>query len=97
MRVSCGLSVIFIRGSDLAPATAVLSKEPIPKSVARVLNAAKVQEEWREKKRKSEEDPSGQPKDRKKRRKTSEDAGEDTMKIHPGESLGHFNRYVVLS
>ena len=47
------------RGSDQAPSLGLSSKqaissEIIPKSVARVLNAANVRQEWREKKRKFE-------------------------------------------
>lgn len=89
-------------GSDHAPISNSLSQEPIPKSVARVLNAAKVQEEWRAKKRKLETgEQEGQinGKPAKKKRMAS-DAGEDrveSMKIQSGESLAHFNRYDIIS
>ena len=86
---------------DRAPAKNALSNEAIPKSAARVLNAAKIQEEW--KKRKSSEDDGSGGKPRK-RQKTDEDMGSSgrakgkaakhSLKILPGESLAHFNRYV---
>lgn len=71
-----------------------MNNEAIPKSVARVLNAAKVQEEW--KKRKGDGEDGGKAK---KRRKTTEQGNKgksaaSTIKILPGESLAHFSRYV---
>ncbi|KAH8103903.1 hypothetical protein BXZ70DRAFT_923276 [Cristinia sonorae] len=80
-------------GSDIAPTSTAISKEPIPKSVARVLNAVKVQDEWRSKKRKLDT-PGGDGTLSKKRKMV--ESMED-MKIQPGESLGHFNRRVEQS
>jgi hypothetical protein len=50
---------LHYRGTDYAPSSnqtskRAISSEGIPKSVARVLNAAHVRQEWREKKRKLE-------------------------------------------
>jgi len=63
------------KGSDQAPplnhsSKQAISAEGIPKSVARVLNAAHVRQEWREKKRKLEsgEDTEGREAKSKKRR-----------------------------
>ncbi|EIN12868.1 hypothetical protein PUNSTDRAFT_50095 [Punctularia strigosozonata HHB-11173 SS5] len=82
-------------GSDLPPPMKNLASEGIPKSVARILNAASVRAEWHAKKRKSEEEEG---KNRKKRRmdQESEKKGkkETTLTIKPGESLAHFNRRV---
>ncbi|KAI1791915.1 hypothetical protein LXA43DRAFT_888471 [Ganoderma leucocontextum] len=92
-------------GGDLAPgARRAIEDEGIPKSVARVLNAAKVQEEWAERKRKGVDDGEGDGPSRKRSRK---DAGEDggkkgkekekekgELRIMPGESMTHFNRRV---
>lgn len=50
----------------------------------RVLNALKIREEFKEKKRKAQEEEGP-----KKKRKT-----EPQLKILPGESIQHFNRYV---
>ena len=53
------VSNLRCRGSDQAPPSnhpskQAISSESIPKSVARVLNAAHIRQEWREKKRKHE-------------------------------------------
>lgn len=68
----------------------------IPKSAARVLNAAKVQEEWRRKRKAEGED--GKPR----KRQRMEDQGKGgakekkvAMKIMQGESLARFNRYLA--
>ncbi|KIP05925.1 hypothetical protein PHLGIDRAFT_517102 [Phlebiopsis gigantea 11061_1 CR5-6] len=87
-------------GADLAPAKNALSDEAIPKSVARVLNAARVQEEWKKRKGAEDDGSGGKPR---KRQKTDEDkrsgqakgkAVKHNLKILPGESLTHFNRRV---
>ncbi|KAG5651456.1 hypothetical protein H0H81_008592 [Sphagnurus paluster] len=91
------------RGDDLAPTNDSLSNEPIPKALSRVLNAAKVREEWKIKKRKLEED--GDSKSSDKRRKLDDDEKNTKSKrkeskatskltIKPGESIQHFNRRV---
>ncbi|TCD65853.1 hypothetical protein EIP91_002159 [Steccherinum ochraceum] len=87
-------------GSNLAPASNALSKEPIPKSVARVLNASQTQQEWRSKKRKletegfSKVDGDGTRSQKRPKATQHEEEGAGKMKIQPGESLGHFNRRV---
>ncbi|KAI0765637.1 hypothetical protein BD413DRAFT_482151 [Trametes elegans] len=84
-------------GDDVAPAAKrSIENEEIPKSAARVLNAAKIQQEWAEKKRKGQTDDGAGP-SRKKRRKESaggEGGGETKLRIQPGESIAHFNRRV---
>ena len=98
--------VFFLSGVDRAPGSQsknVLSNEAIPKSVARVLNAAKTQEEWRKKRKGEDDGTQGKPK---KKARTDKDGAESTartkgtnashgLKILPGESLAHFNRYVL--
>ncbi|KAG8869058.1 hypothetical protein FRC20_002255 [Serendipita sp. 405] len=87
------------RGADLVPnaANMSLSNEPVPKSMARVLNAAALRESFH-KKRKWEE-PSNPPADAKtgenkrKRRKVEDKKAED-MKILPSESLIAFNQRI---
>ncbi|EPQ52145.1 hypothetical protein GLOTRDRAFT_64912 [Gloeophyllum trabeum ATCC 11539] len=79
------------RGSDLAPGNISVSAEGIPKSMARVLNAAKLHAEYR--KRKNEDQNEGGKK-KKKRKVQGDRADKADMKILPGESLAHFNRRV---
>ena len=89
------------RGSDQAPfSKQAISSEPIPKTISRVLNAAHVRQEWREKKRKlaSGEDIVGEGPGKNKKRRIDMDT-KDKKKvqgsgIQPGESLAHFNRCV---
>ncbi|KAG6914595.1 hypothetical protein DXG01_016429 [Tephrocybe rancida] len=91
------------RGDDLAPQKDSLNNEPIPKGLARVLNAATIREQYRLKKRKLEEEGDHKPGD--KRRKVDGDAKDSKSKrkevnattklvIKPGESIQHFNRRV---
>lgn len=86
------------RSIDLAPGKDTLNNEGIPKSAARVLNAAKTREEWRLK-RKRVESNNGEHKN--KRRKvhsggdkdsTSMEKSRSGWKIQPGEPIQHFNR-----
>lgn len=82
-----------------------MSNEPIPKSLARVLNAAHIREEWKIKKRKLEE--GGDQASSHKRRKVDEGGKGNVkgkrkerettskLKIKPGESIQHFNRCVI--
>ncbi|PIL30420.1 hypothetical protein GSI_07607 [Ganoderma sinense ZZ0214-1] len=96
-------------GANLAPgARRAIEDEGIPKSVARVLNAAKVQQEWAERKRKGADDSQGDGPSRKRlKRDAGGDSGEGEKKngkgkgkgtvelrIMPGESMAHFNRRV---
>lgn len=94
------------RGKDIAP-SGNLSTESIPKSISRILDAAKIREEFKQRKRTALGDPSdgsGRPK---KKRKQGEGNASDKInaatnvkgkekangiKIQPGESLAHFNR-----
>jgi hypothetical protein len=96
----------MFRGFDLAPAGHSLASESIPKSAARILNAAKVRAEFKEKKRQLELEAEGEADDQngraKKRRKGTENesdlgavAGKKmTLKLQPGESIQHFNKCV---
>jgi len=67
-----------------------MSSEPIPKSIARVLNAARTHEDYASRKRKGDAEDEGQQK----KRKLSQDDPSRMQKIQPGESLQHFNKYV---
>ncbi|KAI0730507.1 hypothetical protein C8Q76DRAFT_329303 [Earliella scabrosa] len=88
-------------GNDIAPgAKRMIENEEIPKSVARVLNAARIQQEYAERKRKAREEEGAGP-SRKKRRKDGtaaegdgHDDGRSHLRIMPGESMAHFNRRV---
>ena len=98
----------FLRGTDLAPPGAgstALSTEGIPKSVSRVLDAAKIRAEYRQKKRARLHEVDGGVDapttlaKAKNRRRAAADSGVGdkaattaTIEIRPGESLKHFNR-----
>ncbi|KAI0653012.1 hypothetical protein C8Q70DRAFT_937970 [Cubamyces menziesii] len=86
-------------GNDLGPVSRrSIENEEIPKSAARVLNAAKVQQEFA-KKRKGQADDGAGP-SRKKRKQESAiaegsgAAANSQLRIMPGESMAHFNRRV---
>ncbi|TBU24420.1 hypothetical protein BD311DRAFT_561405 [Dichomitus squalens] len=94
-------------GSDLAPgAKKAIENEEIPKSAARVLNAAQVQQEFAERKRKSLDGDEGSAGPSRKKRKRDEGAGKSEdrgegegkqkaqLRIMAGESMAHFNRRV---
>ncbi|KAF8267826.1 hypothetical protein EI94DRAFT_1919859 [Lactarius quietus] len=73
------------RGTDLAPpgaSSTALSNERVPKSVSRVLDAARIRAEYRKKKRAHEEDGG------------ADTPKLPRNVIKPGESLKHFNRRV---
>ncbi|KAF8875301.1 hypothetical protein BD779DRAFT_214913 [Infundibulicybe gibba] len=95
------------KGADLAPGKQALSTEAIPKSVSRVLDAARIRGAWSDKKRKLMED--GEPQRNDKRRKLGDEHGRaregakkgrtkvgtsSEIRIKPGESIQHFNRRV---
>ncbi|KAI9446804.1 hypothetical protein H4582DRAFT_2167617 [Lactarius indigo] len=99
------------RGADLPPVGAdsstALSTEGVPKSISRVLDAARIRAEYRQKKRARQleegahdgADDGDAPtlaKSKKRRRTAADsDAGKSsTIEIQPGESLKHFNRRV---
>ena len=73
-----------------------MSTEGIPKSVSRVLDAAKICAEYRQKKRTRliEEDGGANAPKKRRRAAADPDVGDKatTIEIKPGESLRHFNR-----
>jgi hypothetical protein len=88
-------------GSDAPPVAEAraLSNEGIPKSVARVLDAARVRAEWRKRRAGDADAPdaAGSAPPKKKRKHGDDGAarkGAEGMSIRPGESLSHFNRCV---
>lgn len=102
------LILSFLRGSDLAPAKQSLSNEAIPKSLARVLNASQIREDFKKRKlttndalgtnraeKRRKVDESGLGKSQPKQKANKEEANVAGLTIKPGESIGHFNRYVV--
>lgn len=94
----CHIHRVSTRGHDQRPEKLALSNEDIPKGAARILNAAKIQEEWRKKRKLGLIDEDGDHPRKKKQRvpggeeKRRKDEKAD-MQIMPGESLAHFNRY----
>ncbi|KAI9456280.1 hypothetical protein BJY52DRAFT_1417216 [Lactarius psammicola] len=98
------------KGTDLAPPGAssiALSTEGIPKSISRVLDAARIRVEYGQKKRARgleedahDDDATGGDaltlaKAKKRRHAAADsDANKSTIEIQPGESLKHFNRRV---
>ncbi|KAI0073027.1 hypothetical protein K474DRAFT_278715 [Panus rudis PR-1116 ss-1] len=83
-------------GADLPPEKKALSNEDIPKGAARILFAAKIQEDFNEKKRKGEDQDGGRKKKKARKDSNDGDKGGDNNGMHilPGESLAHFNRRV---
>lgn len=83
-----------LQDTDLAPKIAI-EREPIPKSVSRVLDAGKIRREYREKKRKLGGDNDEDNPRFKKRRHNEADRNVDgqtkELKIKPGETVAHFN------
>ncbi|KAF5345673.1 hypothetical protein D9758_013067 [Tetrapyrgos nigripes] len=98
-------------GTDLPPPKSSIVKkgskgdianEAIPKSLARVLNAAKVREDFKEKKRKNGFDEDDEQGGGGKRRKVNGKEGKTKDRngvsgILPGESLQHYNKRVEAS
>lgn len=84
-----------LRGIDLAPETS-LARETIPKSVSRVLDAARIRQEYREKKRKLDGCEDG-PARKRKHHDGSDQGANGTPKIRPGETITSFNRRVEQS
>ena len=92
----------FPRGTDLAPpgggGSTALNTEGIPKSVSRVLDAARIRAEYRQKKRtRLEEDDGADASKKRHHAAANPDVGDKatTIEIQPGESLRHFNRYAL--
>ncbi|THH19124.1 hypothetical protein EW146_g2000 [Bondarzewia mesenterica] len=85
------------RGRGLAPAGNI-SNEGILKSIARILNAVKIREEFKEKKRAAAYDAEGGHAKKRRKQAGEEDKtagpGQKSISIQPGESLAHFNRSV---
>lgn len=91
-------------GLNLPPGTRhAVEREEIPKGAARILNAAKVQEEYREKKRKHPEGGSVAEPSAKRRKSEGRNRGEagsegkGKLRIQPGESMAHFNRCATMT
>lgn len=90
----------------MAPSKQDISSEAIPKSLARVLDASKLREEYKSGKRKNEDDGLHVPKAKrtklestasgKKKDNGKKPEGNLSIKIRPGESLQHFNKCVML-
>ncbi len=72
-----------------------MNNEGIPKSAARVLNAAKIREDWRSKRKRQETD-SGKHKNKQRKVHSGDDKDSASLgtgwKIQPGEPIQHFNR-----
>ncbi|OJT13506.1 hypothetical protein TRAPUB_9971 [Trametes pubescens] len=84
-------------GADLVPGVRKsIENEEIPKGAARVLNAAKIQQDFAEKKRKQRDEADGAGPSRKKQKGSAggQNEGANALRIQPGESIGHFNRRV---
>ncbi|KAG6336859.1 hypothetical protein ID866_2217 [Astraeus odoratus] len=79
-------------GTDLAPQRS-LAQEPIPKSVSRVLDSARIRREYREKKRKPD-DCKDNPREKRRRRGSMDEGCEGALEIKPGETIEHFNKRV---
>ncbi|CAE6421521.1 unnamed protein product [Rhizoctonia solani] len=73
------------RETEMAPTP--LSSEPIPKGMARILGAERVQAEYRARQKKKREEGEGRDRDRDRK-------GRGTIELLPGESLREFNRRV---
>ncbi|PCH35147.1 hypothetical protein WOLCODRAFT_166073 [Wolfiporia cocos MD-104 SS10] len=82
-------------GLDLPPAGGkhAIEHEEIPKGAARILNAAKIQQEYRAKQKRKASEDAGDSKSSRKRRRKGE-ATKVVTTIQPGESMAHFNRRV---
>lgn len=93
--------MVFFRGIDLDPGKDSIRNEAIPKSATRVFNAQVIRDEWKEKKRKRDEDEGDRGGKRRKTGKSGEpshgpksDKKKISLTIQPSESMQHFNRYV---
>ena len=92
----------------MAPGKQRLGHETVPKSVERILNAAKIRDDWR-KKRKREDDVGDVHDGTRKRNKVREEDGSELSRhaavierqkipvIRPGETLLQFNQCVTLA
>jgi len=69
-----------------------ISNEAIPKSLARVLNAAKIRDDYKERKRMIDEDTQGNAGKKRKIDGKDEKAKNGVSGILPGESLQHYNK-----
>ncbi|KAH9836281.1 uncharacterized protein C8Q71DRAFT_761590 [Rhodofomes roseus] len=88
-------------GLNLPPgARHAIDHEEIPKGAARILNATKVQEEYKQRKRKLQESGGDAEPSKKKRKSEGRHGGETgsegkgKLRIQAGESMAHFNRRV---
>ena len=94
----CYRMLTSYRSIDLAPGKDTLNNEGIPKSATRVLNAAKIREEWRSKRKRLESD-SGKHENKRRKVHSGDDKDSTSLgkihsgwKIQPGEPIQHFNR-----
>ena len=91
----------------MAPGRQNLTMEAIPKSFSRVINASKIREEWKAKKRKLVEAAHAPYAEKRRKLTTTEKKLTESadgkskgkhstshLKIKPGESIQHFHRYV---
>ncbi|KAL4080863.1 hypothetical protein J3A83DRAFT_4056239, partial [Scleroderma citrinum] len=83
----------LLRPTDLAPKL-TLAEEPIPKSVSRVLDSARIRREYRENKRKHDDGDNGSPRGKRLRQNVSNDGDKGALQIKPGETIAHFNKRV---
>ncbi|KDQ12126.1 hypothetical protein BOTBODRAFT_56988 [Botryobasidium botryosum FD-172 SS1] len=79
------------RGSNLVPGA---DHDTIPKCMSRILDAERIRNEWKDKKRKREETESGGASKKKKKGSDEADEAKKSLQIMPGETLAHFNRRI---
>jgi hypothetical protein len=77
----------------LAPGEGSLRNEHIPKSAARVLNAQRIRDEYRKRRKLDDTDGAGKAV---KRQKIEKQSKKTSLVIHPGKSLQHFNRCATI-
>jgi len=81
----------------MVPVKGSLKNEAIPKSVARVLNAQRIRDTYRKKRKLEEGQGRDDPlKKRQKQQIKTQNAESVSLVIQPGESLQHFNRSVLI-
>lgn len=72
------------------------NNDDIPRSMSRVINAEKIQKEWKTKRKIANEEEEGTRKKRKVIEEPEALIDSKAVKIRPGESLPQFNRYVLI-
>ncbi|EGN97761.1 hypothetical protein SERLA73DRAFT_182497 [Serpula lacrymans var. lacrymans S7.3] len=85
------------KGVDLPPPTSLVT-EKVPKTASRILNAEKIRQEYRERKRKVVEDgDAGKPQRKKSKKEVNPKEyqnDEPVLKIKTGETIAQFNKRV---